>query len=88
LHRGRDSELFYYFIESEANPKDDPLIFWLTGDPGCSGLSALLYEIGISSSAALVASIIFVDQPAGTGFAFAETPEAYITNDTLSAMQA
>ncbi|KAI7733876.1 hypothetical protein M8C21_013932, partial [Ambrosia artemisiifolia] len=35
-----------------------------------------------------VASIIFVDQPAGTGFAYAKTPEAYITNDTLSAMQA
>ncbi|KAI7733875.1 hypothetical protein M8C21_013931, partial [Ambrosia artemisiifolia] len=41
-----ESELFYYFIESEANPKDDPLIFWLTGGPGCSGLSTLLYEIG------------------------------------------
>ncbi|KAE8008138.1 hypothetical protein FH972_004678 [Carpinus fangiana] len=39
-------QLFYYFIESERSPKDDPLLLWLTGGPGCSGLSAILYEIG------------------------------------------
>ncbi|KAL7206335.1 hypothetical protein ACSBR2_019113 [Camellia fascicularis] len=39
-------QLFYYFIESERSPKDDPLMLWLTGGPGCSALSALLYEIG------------------------------------------
>ncbi|XP_062176464.1 serine carboxypeptidase-like 18 isoform X2 [Alnus glutinosa] len=39
-------QLFYYFIESERSPKDDPLVLWLTGGPGCSGLSAILYEIG------------------------------------------
>lgn len=41
-----DVQLFYYFIESERDPFKDPLVLWLTGGPGCSGLSGLLYEIG------------------------------------------
>ncbi|KAE9448440.1 hypothetical protein C3L33_19668, partial [Rhododendron williamsianum] len=41
-----DSELFYYFIESEGNPQEDPLFLWLTGGPGCTALSGLLYEVG------------------------------------------
>ncbi|KAF2294373.1 hypothetical protein GH714_009796 [Hevea brasiliensis] len=39
-------QLFYYFIESERNPRLDPLVLWLTGGPGCSALSAIFYEIG------------------------------------------
>ncbi|CAH1426833.1 unnamed protein product [Lactuca virosa] len=34
-----------------------------------------------------VGSIISLDQPAGTGFSYAETSNAYTTNDTLSAIQ-
>nr|XP_048329693.1 serine carboxypeptidase-like 12 [Ziziphus jujuba var. spinosa] len=41
-----DIQLFYYFIESENSPEEDPLVLWLTGGPGCSGLSSLLFEIG------------------------------------------
>nr|GLL31976.1 serine carboxypeptidase-like 13 [Ipomoea trifida] len=100
-------QLFYYFIESERSPENDPLLLWLTGGPGCSALSGILYEIGpftinyanstTGDIPALelnpyawtkVANIIFLDQPAGTGFSYSKTWEAYRCNDTLSAQYA
>nr|GMD99469.1 serine carboxypeptidase-like 11 isoform X1 [Ipomoea batatas] len=39
-------QLFYYFVKSETNPKDDPVILWLSGEHGCSSLTGLVYEIG------------------------------------------
>ncbi|XP_076944241.1 serine carboxypeptidase-like 13 [Bidens hawaiensis] len=41
-----DVQLFYYFVESTSNPKEDPLIFHIPGGPGASALVTLLYEIG------------------------------------------
>ncbi|CAN6440041.1 unnamed protein product [Victoria cruziana] len=40
------NNMFYYFVKSGRNSSEDPLIFWLTGGPGCSGFSGLVFEIG------------------------------------------
>jgi len=76
------THLFYWFFESRANPKTDPLVIWLTGGPGCSSLTALFFENGpytIAKNLSLVlnpyswnsnANIMWVDQPVGTGFSY------------------
>ncbi|XP_037493464.1 serine carboxypeptidase-like 17 isoform X1 [Jatropha curcas] len=46
VDEAEEVQLFYYFLKSEGNVKEDPLLLWLTGGPGCSALSGLLYEVG------------------------------------------
>ncbi|KAF9593332.1 hypothetical protein IFM89_021501 [Coptis chinensis] len=43
---GGDVQLFYYFVHSERNPKEDPLVLWLVGGPRCTALYGITYEIG------------------------------------------
>ncbi|XP_010461188.1 PREDICTED: serine carboxypeptidase-like 18 [Camelina sativa] len=99
-------QLYYYFIKSENNPEEDPVILWLTGGPACSVLSALAFEIGpltfktegyngglpslvsTSYSWTKVASIIFLDQPAGAGFSYSTNPLAHKPSDTGEAKHA
>lgn len=39
-------QIFYYFVESERNPSEDPLLIYLTGGPGTSVLYSMMYQIG------------------------------------------
>ncbi|KAK9931523.1 hypothetical protein M0R45_018797 [Rubus argutus] len=39
-------QLFYYFIESQRNPGQDPLVLWLGAGPGCSGLAGVFFQSG------------------------------------------
>ncbi|XP_059445961.1 serine carboxypeptidase-like 7 isoform X2 [Corylus avellana] len=92
-----DVQLFYYFIESERSPEDDALVLWLTGGPGCSAFSGLVYEMESKRywpklklnpySWTKVANIIFVDEPVGTGFSYAKSAEGYNISDTLAASE-
>ncbi|CAF2182669.1 unnamed protein product [Brassica napus] len=85
-------QLFYYFIKSERNPKEDPLLLWLSGGPGCSSIHGLLFEnagpltmkleeyngtlpslVSTTYSWTKTTSIIFLDQPVGTGFSYSRT---------------
>ncbi|GJJ11360.1 hypothetical protein Clacol_005592 [Clathrus columnatus] len=75
--------LFYWSFESRSSPKDDPLILWLNGGPGCSSLTGLLFELGpcsISDNGANTtinkhswnshANVIFLDQPVNVGYSY------------------
>ena len=38
--------MFYWYFPSFSDPKNDPLVFWLSGGPGCSSSMALFTENG------------------------------------------
>ncbi|KAL5707105.1 sinapoylglucose--choline O-sinapoyltransferase [Ranunculus cassubicifolius] len=116
----KDAQLFYYFVESQGNPKTEPLILWLAGGPRCSGFSGFVYangpiafkdgyrethmdgEVGeirqVVSEGDVpglqlnpyawtqIASIIFVDQPVGTGFSYSKAGREGEMTDTKSAL--
>jgi cathepsin A (carboxypeptidase C) len=35
-------KLYYWFLESQSNPRTDPIVQWIPGGPGCSGLKMML----------------------------------------------
>ncbi|KAJ4725025.1 Carboxypeptidase [Melia azedarach] len=75
------ARMFYFFFESRKS-KNEPVVIWLTGGPGCSSELALFYENGpfhIANNMSLiwndygwdkVSNLLFVDQPTGTGFSY------------------
>lgn len=87
-------DIFYWWFESRNSTKDDPLVIWLTGGPGCASEIALFYEngpykfeedgktlMGNPYSWNSNANLLYVDQPIGTGFSHANIPDLD-TNET------
>ncbi|CAN4120370.1 unnamed protein product [Withania somnifera] len=89
----KSARMFYFFFESRSN-KNDPIVIWLTGGPGCSSELALFYENGpfqISDNMSLVwndfgwdkvSNLIYVDQPTGTGFSYTSDESDTRHNET------
>jgi len=105
LSGGADKEYFYWLFEAKENAADAPLIMWLTGGPGCSSELALFTENGpckINGDGKSTspnayswnrkANILFLDQPAGTGFSYGhesdvDSSEGQISTDLYHFMQ-
>jgi len=76
--------LFYWMFESRNDPDNAPFVLWMTGGPGCSSLLALFYENGpykIEKDLSLSinpyswntnATVLWIDQPVGTGFSYSD----------------
>ena len=93
VNKTTNSNLFYWFFPAENGNLSAPLILWLQGGPGSSSMFGLLKENGpfiadvdknghpfVRSnphSWAAEHSVLYVDNPVGTGFSYAENTEAY-----------
>eukprot|EP01013_Petalomonas_cantuscygni_P029892 TRINITY_DN55793_c0_g1_i1.p2 TRINITY_DN55793_c0_g1~~TRINITY_DN55793_c0_g1_i1.p2 ORF type:complete len:468 (+),score=116.98 TRINITY_DN55793_c0_g1_i1:73-1404(+) len=92
----RGSHLFYWMFESQTKPTTD-LVIWLSGGPGCSSVLALMSENGPlhfnpgdkpGSDPKMNpyawnqhANLLYIDQPAGTGFSYADHVQDMCTNE-------
>lgn len=97
LDLGNGDDIFYWVFHSRTNPSTDPLVFWLTGGPGCSSELAVFYENGpytINDDLTLKknehswnqnSNLVFVDQPVGTGFSHAKDPTHFARNEKMVA---
>ena len=87
---------YWIFEATEVAPADAPLVLWLQGGPGASSLLGQFYELGphrlAEGGAAGVAptanaaawnqraNLVFIDQPFGTGFSYANDAARLVTS--------
>ncbi|CAG8627233.1 6064_t:CDS:10 [Acaulospora morrowiae] len=87
------SNIFFWLMHNRHIADRSKLIIWLNGGPGCSSMDGVFLESGpwrINSDQTLrpnegswneYANVLYVDQPVGTGFSFADS-NSYLTNVT------
>ncbi|KAF1749174.1 hypothetical protein GCK72_025641 [Caenorhabditis remanei] len=89
---------FYWFVESQNDPVNDPVVLWLNGGPGCSSLGGFFTELGPFHpnddggqtlyenvfSWNKKANVIFLESPAKVGFSYTDDPNYYWSDDTTA----
>ncbi|KAJ5673856.1 Carboxypeptidase [Penicillium macrosclerotiorum] len=91
------NEIFFWLFQPEDPARDEDLIIWFNGGPGCSSLVGLTGGNGpfsfISNSTQLernpyswtqLGHVLYVDQPVGTGFSTASNPYPVRNNEQVT----
>ncbi|KWU46624.1 alpha/beta-hydrolase, partial [Rhodotorula sp. JG-1b] len=90
-----DAHLYFLLARNKHIPQRERLVLWLNGGPGCSSFDGSLVELGpvrVNEDETLrvvegtawneYANVLFLDQPAGTGYSYAN-PEQVTKNDDV-----
>ncbi|XP_077485175.1 putative serine carboxypeptidase CPVL [Amblyomma americanum] len=92
VDKKKGSNLFFWFVPAMENPDRAPVMLWLQGGPGTSSLMGLFVEHGpyyvdenyaaqlreITWTRSI--SVLYVDNPVGTGFSFTQSDDGYARN--------
>lgn len=94
VQRDMGSNMFFWFFPAKENPESAPVILWLQGGPGSSSLFGLFAEHGpfVVADGGIPQlrkfawtsrfSMLYVDNPVGTGFSFTGKEQGYARNQT------
>ncbi|CAG2177401.1 unnamed protein product, partial [Oppiella nova] len=93
----KDKHYFYWFVESQKDSENAPVVLWLNGGPGCSSLFGNLGENGpfrVNSDGKTlvlnpnswntVANVIYLETPVKTGFSYTDD-KSHKNTDTETA---
>ncbi|XP_063778038.1 probable serine carboxypeptidase CPVL isoform X2 [Pseudophryne corroboree] len=87
-----DSNLFFWFFPAQLRPETAPVLLWLQGGPGGTSMFGLFVEHGpyiVQKNLTLVQrefswtnkySMLYIDNPVGTGFSFTRDAKGYAVN--------
>ncbi|XP_008059156.1 probable serine carboxypeptidase CPVL, partial [Carlito syrichta] len=93
VNESYNSNLFFWFFPAQIQPEDAPVVLWLQGGPGGSSMFGLFVEHGpyvITSNLTIrtrdfpwttTLSMLYIDNPVGTGFSFTEDDHGYAVNE-------
>uniref|UniRef100_H0VNN3 Probable serine carboxypeptidase CPVL n=2 Tax=Cavia porcellus TaxID=10141 RepID=H0VNN3_CAVPO len=88
-----NSNLFFWFFPAQIQPENAPVVLWLQGGPGGSSMFGLFVEHGpyvVTKNMTVHArdfawsttlSMLYIDNPVGTGFSFTDDTIAYAVNE-------
>ncbi|XP_059741871.1 probable serine carboxypeptidase CPVL isoform X2 [Bos taurus] len=93
VNKTYNSNIFFWFFPAKIEPQNAPVVLWLQGGPGGSSMFGLFVEHGpyiVSKNMTLFArdfpwtitfSMLYVDNPVGTGFSFTDHVHGYAIDE-------
>ncbi|XP_048195570.1 probable serine carboxypeptidase CPVL isoform X3 [Perognathus longimembris pacificus] len=93
VNKNYNSNLFFWFFPAQTESKNAPVVLWLQGGPGGSSMFGLFVEHGpylVTKNMTVHArnfswtttfSMLYIDNPVGTGFSFTDNIHGYAVNE-------